>query len=245
MSKIKVSVVSYLNSKVFLKGLTDKHQSTFEIFEDIPSVCAQKLMNDLVDIGLVPVAIIPEIKNAHVISNYCISADGAVNSVFLLSNTELENIKTIYLDTHSRTSNLLCKILVNEHWKLDVRFIEQMDEHHVIKEHEAYVLIGDRTFSKIGKYHTELDLAKHWKDFTGLPFVFAAWVANKSISKEQEQLFNAYLEDGIAKLDEVIRENALNYFDVSDYLKSKIEYQLSEQKLTALKLYLEKSMLYR
>ena len=56
---------------------------------DIPTDCATKLAEGTIDIGLVPVSIIPELKNARIISDHCIAADGVVNSVLLLSNVPL------------------------------------------------------------------------------------------------------------------------------------------------------------
>lgn len=240
MSKLKISVVSYLNSKVFIKGLIPEHNNNFDISLDIPSVCAEKLINNTVDIGLIPVGVIPFIKDANVISNYCISANGAVNSVFLFSNSSLTDIHTIYLDTHSRSSNLLTKILAKEYWNLDVVYKTRTEDIIDIKDGEAFVLIGDRTFDQIGKYFTTKDLAEDWKKLTGLPFVFAAWVSNKEIHKEAIDLFNNYLKNGFEFLDEVIRENLLSFFDVNDYLKSKIEYNLNDEKRNAIELFLQK-----
>lgn len=245
MFKIKVSVVSYLNSKVFLKGLISDALQEFEISLDIPSVCAQKLIQNTVDIGLIPVAVIPEINDAQIISDFCISADGAVHSVFLFSNSNLHSIKKIYLDKHSRTSNLLCKILASEYWKIEVEFVDQINDEIELKEHEGFVLIGDRTFNKINTFNTQIDLAEHWKKYTGLPFVFAAWVANKKIEQSVIINFNTYLQKGFQFIDEVIKDNSLVYFDVDDYLKNKIQYNLTEVKRSAIKLYLEKAALYR
>jgi chorismate dehydratase len=245
MSKIKVSVVSYLNSKVFLKGLLPETNNDFEIFLDIPSQCAFKLSNNMVDIGLIPVAVIPEIKNASIISDYCISADGAVNSVFLFSNSPIQQIKTIYLDLHSRTSNGLCKILANEYWKIKPEFIETTTDLVELNEHEAFVQIGDRTFNNIGIYKTQLDLAAHWKAYTGLPFVFATWVANKQLHPEVIDNFNSYLAIGFHQLDKVIQENKLSNFDVDDYLKNKIKYIFDDHNREGLNLYLRKLNLYR
>jgi chorismate dehydratase len=70
--------------------------------------------------------------------------------------------------------------------------------------------------------------------------VFAAWVANKPITDSELLSFNEYLKNGFNHLNEVIEENYLDYFDVEDYLKSKIEYNLTEQKQKAINLFLEK-----
>lgn len=240
MPKLKISIVSYLNSKVFVKGLIPDANELFDISLDIPSACATKLQNNTIDIGLIPVAMIPNIPNASIISDYCISATGAVNSVFLFSNTELENIHTIYLDIHSRTSNALCKILAKEYWNLNVVYKNRTEDIISLNPGEAFVLIGDRTFDQIGKYSTELDLSEEWLKHTNLPFVFAAWVANKPIAVSELLSFNEFLKNGFNHLNQVIEENYLYYFDVEDYLKSKIEYNLTEQKQKAIKLFLEK-----
>jgi chorismate dehydratase len=244
MSKLKISVVSYLNSKVFIKGLIPFAEHDFEISLDIPSVCASKLINNTVDIGLIPVAVIPEVSNANIISNYCISTNNAVNSVFLFSNDELKSIHTIFLDPHSRTSNLLCKILAKEFWNLKVEFKSRVENIIELKDGEAIVLIGDRTFDKINNYKTSLDLSEHWKTFTGLPFVFAAWVANKDIDTSVIEKFNQFLVNGFNFLTEVIEENKLSYFDVDDYLRNKIEYNLTDEKRKAIELFLTKATNY-
>ncbi len=240
MPKLKISIVSYLNSKVFVKGLIPDATDVFDISLDIPSVCATKLQNNTIDIGLIPVAMIPNIPNATIISDYCISATGAVNSVFLFSNSEINDLHTIYLDIHSRTSNALCKILAKEYWNLNVVYKNRTEDIITLNPGEAFVLIGDRTFDQIGKYLTQLDLSEEWFNYTNLPFVFAAWVANKPITTPELLSFNEYLKNGFNHLSEVIEENKLKHFDVDDYLNNRIEYNLTEQKQKAINLFLEK-----
>lgn len=232
----KISVVSYLNSKVFIKGL--EQDSIFDFRLDVPAECARKLRDNEVDIGLIPVATITEIPNANIISDFCISADGEVNSVFLFSNVPVHEIKKIYLDNHSRTSNKLCKLLVEKHWKINVEWQNRTTDLVNINDSEAFVLIGDRTFDLIDHYNYQYDLAQEWKKYNGLPFVFAAWVANKEIDKAFIEKFNDALSNGIQKIEEVISENIIRNFDVEDYLKNKIQYQLNEEKQIAISLFL-------
>ena len=102
MNKIKVSAVSYTNTKPFVYGLT--HSDVIDQIDlslDIPSDCARKLIDDEADIGLVPVAALLNIPNYQIISDYCIGATGAVNSVFIFSNLPIGEIKTIRLDSYS------------------------------------------------------------------------------------------------------------------------------------------------
>lgn len=232
----KISVVSYLNSKVFIKGL--EQDSIFDFRLDVPAECARKLRDNVVDIGLIPIATIPEIPNANIISDFCISADGEVNSVFLFSNVPVHEIKKIYLDNHSRTSNKLCKLLVEKYWQINVEWLDRSTDLVNINNSEAFVLIGDRTFELIGQYDYQYDLAEEWKKYNGLPFVFAAWVANKEIDAEFIEKFNNALANGVLKVDEVISENLIKNFDVEDYLKNKIQYQLNEEKHKAINQFL-------
>jgi len=116
---IKVSCVRYLNSQPFIYGLKNNPViNEIDLSLDIPSVCAEKLLNGNVDIGLVPIAVIPELKESHIISDYCIGADGKVETVLLLSDVPLEKIETVLLDYQSRTSVLLVKMLAGKFWKI-------------------------------------------------------------------------------------------------------------------------------
>ena len=115
MVKYKVSAVSYLNTIPFIYGL--KNSPIFDQIElslDYPALCADKLLNNQVDIGLIPVATIPKIKNAQIISDYCIGSDGKVDTVCLYSNVPILEIESIALDYQSRTSIELLKLLLNE-----------------------------------------------------------------------------------------------------------------------------------
>ena len=107
---MKVCSVSYLNSIPFVYGLESSGMEV-DLSLEIPSLCGQKLLNNEVDIALLPVAFIPTLDYADVVSPYCISSDGAVQTVCLFSEVPLEQIDTILLDYHSRTSNALVQLL--------------------------------------------------------------------------------------------------------------------------------------
>ncbi len=106
-----MGAVSYLNTKPLLYGLKHGHTiDNMELIEDYPSKIAQRLLNDEIDLGLVPVAIIPKLKEHHVISDFCIGAEGPVASVCIFSEVPIENVETILLDYQSRTSVALARI---------------------------------------------------------------------------------------------------------------------------------------
>ncbi|MCX2574450.1 menaquinone biosynthetic enzyme MqnA/MqnD family protein [Pedobacter sandarakinus] len=236
MSKIKISAVAYTNTKAFIYGL--EHSAIIDSIDlslDIPSDCAAKLIDGQVDIGLIPVAAIPLVPNANIIADYCIGSDGAVNSVFIFSNVPIEEIKTVKLDAHSRTSNNLAKVLLKFHWQKVVAFTTDLDANT-----DAMVLIGDRTFGKKDDFAYAYDMGEEWKNFTGLPFMYAAWVANKVISKEFKEEFNAALRFGLAHRDEVLKAlKPSRNFDLSDYLHHKLQFDVTDERRKALSLFLE------
>jgi chorismate dehydratase len=123
-------------------------------------------------------------------------------------------------------------------WKKEVEFKERTIDIVSLKDGEAFVLIGDRTFGIQEQYQHVYDLATAWFKFTGLPFVFAVWVANTALTADFIKEFNAVLAYGLANKNEVIKANQLANFDVADYLNNKINYHLSEEKLKAIELYL-------
>src|SRR5690606_25131179 len=87
------------------------------------SECARKLAEGEVDLGLVPVAVIPEIKNPTIISDYCIGTVGTVKTVCIFSQCPIEEMTHLYLDYHSRTSVELVQVLLREHWRLSPKLI--------------------------------------------------------------------------------------------------------------------------
>lgn len=239
MPDYKISIVSYLNSKPFLRGIQQSElMDKIELSLDIPSVCAGKLIAGSVDIGLIPVAVIPQLNEPYIISDFCISADGPVDSVFLFANQPLEQLTDIWLDKHSRTSNNLTKVLAENYWNIEVRYHEREEDIVSLKVNEGMVLIGDRTFSTKGNYKYVYDLAQEWKKFTGKPFVFAAWVANKPVASEFLGQFNAALRNGVDQIQQVIDTEQRNDFDVSYYLRENLNFQLNAEKREVISLFL-------
>ncbi|MEM9259533.1 MAG: MqnA/MqnD/SBP family protein, partial [Bacteroidota bacterium] len=120
----RLVAVSYLNTKPLLYGLLRSDiQEQLAMDLAIPSECARRLVAGEADIGLVPVAVIPELPEAHIISDYCIGADGAVATVGIYGDVPITEMTRIYLDHHSRTSVMLTKLLLQEHWQLEVELL--------------------------------------------------------------------------------------------------------------------------
>lgn len=206
-----------------------------------PAEIAGMLLADELDLGLVPVAIIPLLKEWHLVSNYCIAADGEVASVALFSKVPMEKITTVLLDNQSRTSVNLAKILLEEHWKRKVVFEETTGDYRSkINGTTAGVVIGDRALEQRLVSPYVYDLGLGWKQYTGLPFVFAAWVSNKPLGQGFETDFNQANGVGLQELDAVIAENAYLKYDLRTYYTQNIAYQLDDEKRKGLDLFLEK-----
>jgi len=245
MVKYKVSAVSYLNTIPFIYGLKQsKLMDTIDLQLDYPAICADKLTNDEVDIALVPVVAIPQLENAYIISNYCIGANGEVTTVCLYSDVPIEEIQTIALDYQSITSAALLRILLKEYWQVKPKLNNtELGFEDKIKGGNAALVIGDRAFELNTKHQYIYDLSAIWKKMTGLPFVFAAWVANTKLPQDFIVTFNNALENGLNDIDKAIaleRDNYQNCENPEDYLNHKISYLLDAEKQKGMALFLEK-----
>ncbi len=208
---------------------------------DYPSNIATMLLENMIDLGLVPIVIIPEMKEHYIISDYCIACDGEVGSVCLFSEVPLNNIEKILLDYESRTSVELLKILVKEYWKINPVFEETSGEYQSnISGTTAALIIGDRALKqrKISAYIYDLGL--EWKKFSGLPFVFAAWVSNKKLDEKFVAEFNEANALGLKNISDVVRENETNIFNLMNYYTRYISFEINEEKKKAMYLFLKK-----
>jgi chorismate dehydratase len=243
LKKIRVGAVSYLNTKPLLFGIK-RHPviQEIELIEDYPSKIAQMLVDDELDIGLIPVAATLRLNEWYIDSDYCIGSDGAVASVCVFSDVPIEEVERVFLDYQSRTSVNLARVLLKEYWEKDVEFIDAKGEdfRDQICGTTAGVVIGDRALEQRSKSKYIYDLGEAWKNHTGLPFVFAAWIANKRLPKEFITAFNEANAIGLKRIDEVIKENHFSYFDLHKYYTSCINYELDDAKQKGLELFLSK-----
>ncbi|TAF45630.1 MAG: radical SAM protein [Sphingobacteriales bacterium] len=234
---IKISAVSYTNTLPFIYGLTHSGiNNDIQLSLDVPAICAQKLKDNQVDIGLIPVAAITDLPQAQLISDYCIGANGAVNSVFIFSNCPISEVKFLQLDAQSKTSNQLALVLMKYYWHIEPQLIVNADNYaQSAQANTAFVQIGDRTFGQQNKFAYAYDLAAEWKNYTGLPFVFAVWVSNKKLDNKFIETLNAAFKLGLDNRNEVLKElKKISNFELKDYLYNKIEYHLDTLKLKAL-----------
>ena len=233
VAKIKVAAVSYMNTIPFIYGFDNSVTSSLiDLRLGNPYKCLQLFRKDEVDIALVPVGAIPDIEKPQIITPFCIGANGAVGSVFLLSNSDISQIDTIYCDLHSVTSNKLVALLCEQHWNISpiVRFPEIYPP--VLKKNEAFIAIGDKSFKMSKQYSFAYDLAEEWKKMTGKAFVFAVWLTRKNLHPEIIAGFNEALNFGVSNIDQSIaycKPELLPLEETREYLTKKIIYRMDEE----------------
>ena len=239
---IRISAVSYLNTKPFLYGIYKEGVDKFiDLSLDIPSSCAKKLIDDEVDIGLIPVASIPLLKSPYIISDYCIGTKGAVKTVGIYSNCPIKHVTELLLDYQSKTSVELSRYLMQNYWEINPEFINtSVGFENKIKGTTAGLMIGDRTIGLDQRFPFFYDLGEIWNAHTGLPFVFALWVSNKKLSDAFLSKFNSALKSGVNNLDQVagLFQSCYPNFSIKEYYSKNIDYHMTEKKQQAMHLFL-------
>lgn len=240
--KIRVAAVSYLNTKPLIYGFENGDMAEkIELIFDYPAKIAEMLQDGTADIGLIPVAAIPKLKEYYIISAFCIGASRPVASVCLFSDVPLNEITKILLDYQSRTSAALLKILFKDYWHLNPVLTgteEGFQEH--IKGTTAGLIIGDRALKQRKRSKYIYDLAEAWQQMTGLPFLFAAWVANKKLPETFIHAFNETTGKGLDHIPEIVSKNNFPDYDLLEYYTKNIDYRLDKDKQTALDIFLAK-----
>lgn len=246
MDKISVGAVSYLNTRPLLYGWeTSGLAGMADVVEDYPARIASMLSAGTIDVGLVPVAALHRIPDPHIITDYCIGTEGEVASVAIFSELPLEQVDTILLDYQSRTSVTLARLLMADYWKKDVRFEHApADFRSRIHGATAGVVIGDRALEQRQLSPYVYDLGSAWRDHTGLPFVFAAWVANKQLPAAFISRFNDMNAYGLSRIDEVVAHNPYPVYDLHKYYTENISYTLTPDKRMGLERFLRDSAPY-
>ncbi len=245
-AKIKISAVKYANTYPFIYGMAESGFDKKVIIEtDHPSQCAEKLISGKVDIGLIPIAAFPMLKEYYIITDYCLGAYGKVRTVMLLSNSPFSEIESVNLDYHSRSSVILARILAKNAWEREFTWKNTytgFDFLH-IPENEAIVLIGDQCFEYENRFRYRIDLAEEWHKLTDLPFAFACWTSNKKLDNEFIIEFNHALETGVKNIPAVVEKygktGTIRGEDLRIYLTENMNFDLNDDKRKAIKLFLE------
>ena len=230
--KIRVGAVTYLNARplVFsLAGIAPQLELVF----DLPSRLADALADGQLDVAMIPSIEYTRRPGYSIISDACIACDGAVRSVKLFGRVPIERLRTLALDEGSRTSAALVRILLKERFGVwpETRPLPIGASADDIPA-DAALLIGDRgMLPSNGRFEFTWDLGQQWSRWTGLPFVFAMWIARPGVDLSGvERFLTAARDDGVTRLEEIARQSAptigISQDDCLTYLRDHLQFHL-------------------
>ncbi len=240
----KISLVSYSNTLPFRYSLENSQFSENHLDLEFcyPSKCFELIKNKNSQISLVPVGALIELEDVRIFSDYCIAAKNKVESVLLLSQKPINELNTILLDYQSKTSILLVKILNQLLWKRELNFLPSQNGYEQNIDNEiGGVVIGDRAMKIRKNYKYATDLAQEWNKLTGLPAVFAVWVALSSVPQTVINNLNNIFKNGIDNLSQVSKfyQNDYPYIDLNHYYSECVDFKFDETKYRSLNLFLD------
>jgi chorismate dehydratase len=241
--RLKVSAISFLNTAPLMWDFDHGElRCKYQVDYTLPSTCAELLRAGMADIGIIPVAAYASIPDLVVIPDIAIAAKGPVKSILLVSKTPIERIQSVAVDTSSRSSVALLKVLSNKFYGISPEFVPMEPKlSQMMKACDAALVIGDPALLADTSGFESRDLAKEWLRFTGKPFVFAFWAVRKAAaSSELVKDFQLSRDHGLepANLERTSREWAvrlgISQAAVTSYLRDNIFYYLDEDCLAGL-----------
>jgi chorismate dehydratase len=223
----------------------------FEISYTVPSQCAQALQDGTADIGIIPSIAFATIPGLAVLPDVAIASKNAVRSILLVLNKPVEQVRTVALDTSSRTSVALTKILLTRFFPGPEREYRSMapDLEPMLANSDAALLIGDSALQVDRTKHHALDLAEEWRRLTGKPFVFAFWALRMAALGQARsgydlgEIFSDSRDHGLEprNLDAIAREWSprirISEANVRQYLRENIHYSLDPENCEGLDLF--------
>lgn len=243
-----VSAVSYLNTRPLVWGLlAGPQKDTIRMDFDLPAECARKLSTGEADAGLVPV-IEAARQQLTQVGTLGIACKGPVRSILLLSKVPVKDIRKLALDSSSRSSVMLARIILDEAYQVQPETVSMVpDLTAMLGSADAALVIGDPAL-RIDPESTglhALDLGEEWFKLTALPMVFAIWAGQDRHPELAAALEESYAY-GRKHLSEIVMAEAAerNIWPglAYEYLNSLIHYELTADYMRGMKLYLDRAV---
>lgn len=243
MRPLRLGAVSYLNALPLLEGL-DGDPAVAELVRAVPSRLGELLADGELDCALAPVVLLTEIEGLELVDGPIIGCDGDVRTVLLWSRVPPEELDIVDADPASRTSNALCRLLLTE-------LRQRAGRDGVVSVGAnpgapARVIIGDAAFTAppAGTAYV-VDLGRLWKDLTGLPFVFAGWLAaGPTVAARAASIVSAAAARGGASVSRLASDHALQHGCTPEvamrYLRENISFDLDVGMRAGLQLFLDR-----
>ena len=246
----RIGAVSYLNTKPLIYGLGE-HLPGAELVLDLPSRLADRLAAGELDVALIPSVEFLRGRGLAIVSDACIACRGPVRSVRVLFRKPPHEVRTLALDEGSRTSAALAQVLLAERFGIrPARTQLDIDDSIDNCKADAILVIGDRAMSlDVSPYCESWDLGEEWLRETGLPFVFAMWVARVGSLPEISDALQQARDAGLANLDEIIAKEAPQYglsaASCEEYFRRHLHFYLGQRELAGLQLFSEQAAAIR
>lgn len=245
---MRYALISFLNARPLWWGLVQRPLPGERFEFTSPARCADLVSGGSADLGLVPAIELARSEALVPFGNLCIASSAEVRSVVLLSRVPFGEIRSVALDTSSRTSVTLARILLGERLGREryesIRF-DAVDSRDLssFPGHDAAVVIGDPAL-QMSKRESGLfryDLVSEWNALTGEPFVFALWAGRRDRlepSRAIDVRLESSLEFGLRELEtiteEASEELSLPKEELDDYFRSALHYRFGERERAGL-----------
>lgn len=245
MSRLRIATVPFVNAAPLVWGFA--HEPGFppsEIVAAPPARIPDLLLAGQADAGLIPVVEAPRLERAGIVllPSPGIASRRRARSVLLVARRPIAVIRSIALDSGSRTSAALLRIVLAHRRIGPVSFVESPpDLGAMLRDHDAALVIGDAALAADTRGLEVHDLAVEWHAMTGLPFVFAAWAIRPGASAgEVGSYFEASMRAGIRNIDTIAAAATgigLPAAEIAAYLRDNIHYEIGPAERQALALF--------
>jgi cyclic dehypoxanthinyl futalosine synthase len=234
--RLRVAAVGYLNARPLYEGLDREPASARVCLEcATPSEVARRVAEDEADVALMPVAAAASIGDVRIVRGCAVGARGAVRSVVIAAERPIDAIEELTVDLSSRTSIVLARLVLRARFGREPRLLGGAPGDAIagVSGSRGALVIGDPALQIEGRFPYVLDLGLAWWEWTGLPFVFAAWCGRAgAVRAEDERLLEDAKRAGLDRRDSIAAAHAerigLSAASLGAYLRDAIRYELGE-----------------
>jgi chorismate dehydratase len=246
VNPVRLGAVGFLNARPLVYGLHDSPR--FSVRYDPPSECARLLHSSAIDVGLIPSIEYLRGGPYRIVPDLAIASSGPVGSVALYTTRAMADVRSIAMDTSSRTSVALVSVLCSCWFRIRPTFEPRgPDLGDMLAHCDAALIIGDRALfpdeSVLRRHVVEkIDLGEVWTRMTGLPFVYAFWAGRRdALQREDLEALTRARDEGVRRPDELARaylaDSPARQKAGADYLRDNIKYYLRSEERAGLELF--------
>ena len=145
MAKLRISIVEYLNTAPLVWGFTEGPLAgKYDLSFTVPSQCAEALRRGEVDVAIMPAIEYQRMEGIVILPGMSVAAKGEVRSILVVAKKPIDRAKRIALDTSSRSSAALVRLLAAGHWGIEPEFVDAApDPPAMLADADAALVIGD------------------------------------------------------------------------------------------------------